>query len=129
MVGNFIIFGLAVSLLGVAGALTVALLARAAIADLIRFQAAVPDNTSLVQQLDAMQTSLSEVRRGFLALEEDVEGHLQQATSRMQRAKARETTEKRTARNQQVNGPASEEDAMEMAFQAAEAARIARRLG
>lgn len=52
----------------------------------------------LIQTTETLQSGQNNIRRDFRGLEEDVEHHLEQASTRMNRAKARESSEKREGR-------------------------------
>lgn len=115
-------FALAASVLAVVGAV-------AALVGLRRIPEAPEIKTlclALMEEVEAVKSALSSVRRDFRTLEEDVEAHLEQASTRAQRARARETNEKRRAKS--ANGAAQalpgmgEPTDLEAAFQAAEAA-------
>lgn len=91
----------------------------------------IPDNpaiktlcVSLMEEVELTKSALASVRRDFRTLEEDVEAHLEQASTRAQRARARESNEKRRAKANGANqlpGMGEPTD-IEAAFQAAEAA-------
>lgn len=57
----------------------------------------------LAEHNESGARELVRVKRAFSDLEEDVQHHLEQATTRMKRAKSREATEKRTLNRQMVH--------------------------
>lgn len=80
---------------------------------------------ALMEEIEAQKSAIASVRRDFRTLEEDVDAHLEQASTRAARARGRESSEKRKARvgppngQQQMNmDPGAD---LEAAFQAAEA--------
>lgn len=82
---------------------------------------------ALMEEVEATKSAIASVRRDFRTLEEDVEAHLEQASTRAQRARARESNEKRRANKQAPNGQAQQMELdpasdIESAFQAAEQA-------